>query len=153
MKNSSKLIEVRDSLKFRKINEKYLYETISYLIDENIFFEIAIKISFAEFNPELPKKIQDSFKETTMFAFANYTFESIKLSEDKIIFETGFGTENIGSIVTVPLKAIQNIIVDNINAITINITATSPNLSKENSKNSIKSIFSNPKNSNFFKKK
>jgi hypothetical protein len=53
-----------------------------------------------------------NFAKFTLFSFANYTFESIILTEKYISFEAGFGEENIGSIVKIPYIAIFQIIID-----------------------------------------
>jgi len=47
-----------------------------------------------------------------MFSLMNYTFSSIELTKSHISFEAGFGAENFGAVVTVPLFAIFQVIID-----------------------------------------
>jgi len=75
-------------------------------------FSITANINAIKFDPDLPDEIKDSFSTFTLFSFANYTFESIILTEEYISFEAGFGEENMGSVVTIPYIAIFQIIID-----------------------------------------
>jgi len=79
------------------------------LVDE---FSLTANIDAITFEPNLPEDITNSFSKFTLFSFANYTFESIILTDEYISFEAGFGEENIGSIVKIPYIAIFQIIVD-----------------------------------------
>lgn len=47
-----------------------------------------------------------------MFMLANYSFESLKLYDDYLEFEAGFGKENFGSVVNIPYLAIFQIVLD-----------------------------------------
>jgi hypothetical protein len=58
-----------------------------------------------------------------MFSLVNYTFSTVNLTENHISFEAGFGEENFGSKVTIPLFAIFQIII-NESILFINPTAT-----------------------------
>lgn len=75
-------------------------------------FSITANINAIKFDPDLPDEIKDSFSTFTLFSFANYTFESIILTEEYISFEAGFGEENMGSVVAIPYIAIFQIIID-----------------------------------------
>ena len=93
----------------------------------------------------------------TLFFLAGYTFETASIVENNLVFEAGFGEDNFGSVVTVPLLSIMQVIVDE-TPLLINLA----NYKKEKKKvkeidnggveSSMASFLSNPENSKFFKK-
>jgi hypothetical protein len=96
---------------------------IEFLIDKDQEFSITANIKGVGFDPQIPEVISDNFPPFTLFALANYTYETIELTEDYIQFEAGFGAENFGSLVTIPLYCIFQIIVDE-SILLLNPTAT-----------------------------
>jgi hypothetical protein len=92
----------------------------------------------------------------TLFFLAGYTFESARLEEETLIFEAGFGEENVGSFVQVPLLSIMQIIVDE-TPIFVNLASPSEVASNKSTKrengveNSMASFLSNPENQKFIK--
>jgi hypothetical protein len=87
-------------------------ETIELLLDKGIFFSILVNINEVEFNPELPEYIKKSFKPITLFTLAGFTYETIEIDDEFLEFEAGFGSENIGSLVKVPLHSIIQILIE-----------------------------------------
>ena len=71
----------------------------------------------------MPETIAKSFQQFTMFSLMNYTFQSIQLTQTHISFEAGFGAENFGAVVNIPLFAIFQIIIDE-SILYLNPTAT-----------------------------
>ena len=138
---------------FVNLMKAHSKEIIELLFDKGIFFSILVNISEVKFNPELPEYIKKSFKPITLFAIAGYTYETIEIDDEFLEFEAGFGSENIGSIVTVPLHSIIQILIED-TPIYINL---SRKINKQKQKSKIersKSIFlSNPENRKFLKKK
>lgn len=143
---------------FGKLMNKHIQELLIYLFEEQQNFGILCKIEHLSFDPELPKHITDEFRPMTLFFLAGYTFDSARIEEDCLVFEAGFGNENIGSFVTVPLLSIIQIIIDE-TPIFVNL-ATIPEriLNKQPGveagiKNSMAAFLSNPENDKFLKKK
>lgn len=95
----------------------------------------------------------------TLFFLAGYTFESARIENDCLVFEAGFGAENFGSIVTVPLLSIVQIIVDE-QPVLINLAkyekkeekVPEKELDDKGVENSMNIFLSNPENSKFIKK-
>ena len=71
-----------------------------------------------------------------MFTLANYTYTTIELTHDSISFEAGFGAENFGSFVTIPLNGIFQIVLDQ-SILYLNPTATVERLFDEYNKDTI----------------
>jgi hypothetical protein len=150
------LIEDRD---FARLMKKHMQEVMSILFAKEQNFGILCKIEEVTFNPELPDDMNAEFRPLTLFFLAGYTFETAQIEDDMLIFEAGFGAENFGSVVTVPLLSILQIIVDE-TPIYINIAIDkadeklkSSEVDENGVKNSMASFLSNPENSKFLKKK
>ena len=77
------------------------------------------------FNPALPQHISSAFGDILLFSLANYTLQSAKIVGENLKFEAGFGEENFGSIVTVPIEYIIQI-TKNEAPLFVNIAATIP---------------------------
>lgn len=142
---------------FAKAMQKNIQNLIVYLFERGEHFGILCKIEQITFDPQLPKEIADEFRSMTLFFLAGYTFDTAAIVGDNLVFEAGFGVGNFGSIVTVPLLSIVQIIVDE-TPLLINLA----NYKKEKKsakkvdnggvENSMASFLSNPENSKFFKK-
>lgn len=144
---------------FGRIMSSHIQELLIYLFEQQQNFGILCKIEYLSFDPELPKHISDEFRPMTLFFLAGYTFESARIDDEMLIFEAGFGNENIGSFVTVPLLSIMQIIIDE-TPIFVNL-ATPENAKEinhqpgngEGIKNSMAAFLSNPENDKFIRKK
>lgn len=97
---------------FKNLTQNQIFEQIEYLINKEEQFSVTANIKGVMFEPQVPESIASHFSQFTLFALMNYTYETLELSEDSISFEAGFGPENFGSLVTIPLGAIFQIIVD-----------------------------------------
>jgi len=115
--------DIIEDRNFKSIVENHVYEVIDFMIDKDQEFSITANISSASFNPPIPESIADGFPQYTLFTLANYTYESIQLTQDDISFEAGFGSENFGSVVTIPLSGIFQIVLDE-SILYLNPTAT-----------------------------
>lgn len=151
------LFDIVKNEKFCDLMRSHIQQLLIYLFEEEQNFGILCKIEQLSFDPELPKHISDEFRPMTLFFLAGYTFESARIDNDALIFEAGFGNENIGSFVTVPLLSIMQIIIDE-TPIFVNLaspTALKQNNEKNNDgiKNSMAAFLSNPENDRFIKKK
>ena len=144
---------------FTKLMKKHIEDLIILFFEKEQNFGILCKIEDISFNPELPEEINSEFRPLTLFFLAGYTFETARIEEDTLIFEAGFGSENIGSVVSVPLLSILQIIVDE-TPVLINLAIATQEEEKvtqesqidENGvKNSMASFLNNPENSKFIK--
>ena len=134
---------------FVSLMELHIKDIIELLLKDGQYFSILTHISDVHFEPKLPEKISETFKPITLFYIAEYTFESSSVDDEFFYFETGFGEENIGSFITIPLSSIIQIIVND-SVIFINLSTKEK---KEKSINKSTNIFlSNPENKKLLKK-
>jgi len=117
------IFNIVEDLNYREMLEGQIFEVIEYLINKNEEFSITANIKGVSFNPEMPESISKNFSHFTLFTLSNYTYESIVLTEKNISFEAGFGSENFGSVVTIPLYAIFQIVIEE-SILFLNPTAT-----------------------------
>jgi len=144
------------NLEFKNIMQEHIYRVIEFLLGENQEFGVACEIEYVNFNPPLPTSIQKTLPNITLFMLANYTLESALVEGDILRFEAGFGTENIGAIVTIPLLAIKQIFVGEY-PILINIAETirEEELEEESSgdMDSMSILLNNPENAKLLRKR
>jgi len=134
---------IRDIESFRSLKEKHAKEILNFLLNEKESFDILCVLEDITFNPTLPEHISNNFSEIILFSLANYTLESAYVEGDNLIFEAGFGEENFGSVVSVPIYTILQITKEEI-PLFINFTAQIPKPKKP--KNPFKL---NPRNKKF----
>lgn len=151
------LFDIIKSASFARLMEAHVHDMLTYLFENEQNFGILCKIEHLTFDPSLPKHISDEFRPMTLFFLAGYTFESARIENHSLIFEAGFGQENVGSFVTVPLLAIVQIIIDDTPAfINLALPQEVPNIQKQEStqgvQNSMNAFLSNPENQKFLKK-
>ncbi|HIP13285.1 MAG TPA: hypothetical protein EYG97_03030 [Arcobacter sp.] len=112
-----------NSQKYKDFTSTQVKDLLNYLVNEKIEFSLTANTKGVDFNPEIPDSISGSFSQFTLFTLANYTFESIVIEDDIISFEAGFGSENFGSVCSVPFYAVFQISIDN-SILFINPSAT-----------------------------
>ena len=133
--------------KFALENERHIKNTIEILLEKNVHFSLLAKVKNIDFEPELPDEIMDSFNSVALFVLAGYTFESCGVDSWGVSFEAGFGHENYGSLVGIPVSSILQVLVDD-TPILINFTANSNDELNESKsiKRSMEALLSNPEN-------
>ncbi len=136
---------------YRALIEDHIEKTIGYLFNKNQEFSLACEIKYVDFNPELPSGIKETFKDTVLFILSGYTYETAKLETEYFSFEAGFGSENFGSTVTVPLLAIKQIIVAD-HPIVFNLSQPIEK-EKATKESSMEALLNNPENKKLLKKK
>jgi len=150
------ITNVIEDIKYRNLMEEQIRDIIDYLIVHNEEFSVTANIKGLTFNPPIPQPIFDNFSKFTMFSLQNYTYSTLEVGEDSLSFEAGFGEENFGSIVSVPLLSIMQIIVDE-TPLFVNLAVykeeevVTKELDGKGVKNSMASFLSNPENSKFLK--
>jgi hypothetical protein len=153
------LYDIIKSPSFAQLMESHVRDMLIYLFDNDHNFGVLCNIDAVHFDPILPSYISDEFRGITLFFLAGYSFESARIDEDKLMFEAGFGQENIGSLVSVPLVSIVQIVVDDtpvmINLALPTIKTETQNVTKVNDEgvqNSMSALLSNPENQKFMKR-
>jgi len=136
---------------YRELMQEHIYRTIAYLFSKDQEFALACEVKHVTFDPELPLSIKENFNDTVLFVLTGYTYESAKLEEEHFTFEAGFGEENFGSTVTIPLLAIKQVIVGE-HPIVLNLAHPSPPKSFS-PKSSMEALLNNPENQKLLKKK
>lgn len=133
---------------YKILVEKQIKETILFLLDKNQEFSITANIEPITFNPELPAVIRNQMHKFSLFTLSNYTYTTIQVDDEFLSFEAGFGNENFGSVVKVPLYAIFQIII-NESILYLNSIATVDKFNKNLKKNSMDVFKNNPNNKKF----
>jgi hypothetical protein len=141
---------------YMNLMRKHIQELILFLFEQEQNFGILCRVEHLAFEPPLPENIRNDFRPMTLFFLAGYTFESARLDNNTLVFEAGFGEENIGSFVQVPLLSIMQVIVDEtpifVNLASPKETVSNQPVKKENGiENSMASFLSNPENQKFIK--
>ncbi|MDQ1325987.1 MAG: hypothetical protein QG564_1111 [Campylobacterota bacterium] len=141
---------------YRNLISEHLRNTINYLFSEDREFALACETKYITFAPALPTEIKKTFRETVLFIISGYTYESARLEGDFFSFEAGFGSENFGSKVHIPLLAIKQVFVGDV-PIVINLAepaAKEETDSKSTSAgSSMEALLKNPENQKLLKKK
>ena len=108
MQDTINLEDFFQSKEYKELAKKNIYATLELLLKKGIEFSIISYTKVIDFNPPIPKEIIE-FDEIAMFIIAGYSYESSSLDKNSFSFEAGFGTENYGSVLTMPLEAIVQI--------------------------------------------
>ena len=137
---------------FRKIEEEHLYRMIAYLLEQGVEFAIAAEVEHMSFDPELPAEIRSRFAPISLFVLTGYTYETARLEESSLQFEAGFGEEDFGSQVFVPLLAIKQLIIGEY-PIAINVAEPRPRQETPDASHSMEALLNNPENLKLLKKR
>jgi len=146
-------IKKLESLAYKELMKEHIYATVEYLFEKDQEFGVACETVNVSFEPNLPTELRASLPEVTLFMLANYSFETANIDTDYISFEAGFGAENFGALVHIPLLAIKQIFVDEY-PILINIADLNENIEEEKEPiDSMAALLNNPENAKLLKKK
>jgi hypothetical protein len=142
------------TVEYQNLMKEHIEKSIVYLFNQNKEFAVACDVSHVNFSPQLPSDIKETFNDIVLFILSSYTYETAKLEDEYLYFDAGFGPDNFGSTVSVPLLAIKQIFVDD-NPILINL---SEHINKEKNaelhkENSMNALLNNPENKKLLKKK
>ena len=142
--------KVIENEEYKELMKKHIKETINYLLSNDLEFAVTVNINCAKFNPNLPDSIHSKLSKFSLFILSNYTYTTIQIDENNLSFEAGFGSENFGSTVTIPLESVFQIVIDD-SILLINPVATVEKFNeKKASLDKSMNIFkSNPKNKKF----
>jgi len=146
---------------FANIMKKTITDMIVLFFEKEHNFGILCQVEDVSFDPPLPQEITEAFRPVTLFFLAGYTFETARIENDMLVFEAGFGQENFGSVVYVPLLSILQIIIDE-TPVLINVASyqpeqekeeetPAPSIDEEGVKKSMELFLNNPENAKFLK--
>jgi len=144
-------INLLQTPEYKALIKKHIEETIVYFFKQDQEFAIACDMQHVSFSPALPQSITETFKETVLFLVMNYSFESAKIEDNYFSFEAGFGSENFGATVTMPLLAIKQVFLGD-HPVVFNLAH--PEIPKKKIvKNSMETLLNNPENKKLLKKR
>ncbi len=141
--------EIFQSKAYKELIKKNNYNTIEFLLKENLEFMVLCYTKPIYFNPPVPEDII-LFDEIAMFIISGYTFETASIDKDYFYFEAGFGSENYGSVLTVPLEAVGQIVYSED---ILTISHYEPKNQNEKELNSMEILLQNPENLKLLKRK
>jgi len=146
-------LENLETFTYKNLMQNHILATIEYLFDANQEFGVACEISVVNFSPELPSDLQESLPEITLFMLANYSFETASVDQHYLSFEAGFGPDNFGALVQIPLLAIKQLFVEEY-PILLNVTTSNrPTEEEKEEVDSMSALLNNPENAKLLKKK
>lgn len=140
--------DIIENEEYKLLVEKQIKENILFLLKKNQEFSITANIQPITFNPELPNVIKEQMHKFSLFILSNYTYTTVQIDDENLSFEAGFGSENFGSVVKIPLHAIFQIIVDE-SILYLNSVATVDKFNTNLKKNSFDVFKKNPNNKKF----
>lgn len=141
--------DVIENTKYKDLMKKHVKEVALYLVNNDLEFGITVNVTGATFNPKLPQTIESKLAKFSLFILSNYTFSTIEVDDNSISFEAGFGSENFGSTVSIPLESVFQIVIDD-SILLINPIATVEKFNTKFSENRSMNIFkNNPNNKKF----
>ena len=140
--------DIIENNEYKSLVEKQIKENVLFLLEKKEEFSITANILPISFTPELPKVIKDQMHKFSLFTLSNYTYSTVQIDDNYISFEAGFGNENFGSVVKIPLYAIFQIIIDE-SILYINSVATVEKFNSDLKKNSFNIFKNNPNNKKF----
>ena len=135
---------------YKDLVEKQIKENILFLLEKNQEFSITANIEPITFTPELPAVIKSHMNKFSLFILSNYTYTTIQIDDEYMSFEAGFGNENFGSVVKIPLYANYQIIVDE-SILYLNSVATVEKFNQIKKRSSFDVFKNNPNNKKFDK--
>ncbi|WP_457592119.1 hypothetical protein [Hydrogenimonas sp.] len=148
------IVDLIKSPEFQDMMERDIREMILFLLERDIPFGLLCNIEYVAFDPPLPPELSSQLQSVTLFAIAGYTFESFEIEEHHLSFEAGFGPQNFGSLVSMPILTVMQIVVED-TPLLVNMAIPSRQRSAESEepgvKSSLEALLSNPENRRFLK--
>lgn len=137
--------KIIESTNYKELVCLQIKDTINFLLEQNQEFAITANIDAIRFDPELPSATHAQLVKFPLFILSNYTYTTIKLDEDYLYFEAGFGSENFGSTVKIPFYSIFQIVIDE-SILFINSLATVDKFNEPSKDKSFNIFKKNPNN-------
>ncbi len=149
------IVKLVNSPEFQSMMQSHLREIMALLLERDTPFGLLCNIEYVSFDPPLPPELSEQLQSVTLFMIAGYTFDSFEITEHEIFFEAGFGPQNFGSVVSMPILAVLQVIVDE-TPLLINMALPADTdeerMEEPGVKSSMEALLSNPENRKFIKK-
>lgn len=142
--------DIIENTEYKDLVSQQVKQTIEFLIAQDQEFAITANIDAISFDPKLPANTHEQLSKFSLFVLSNYTYTTIKLDENYIWFEAGFGSENFGSTVKIPFHAIFQIVVQE-SILFVNSVATVDKFNKNLKDKSLNVFKNNPNNKKLMK--
>lgn len=139
-----------ENSEYKNLVSAQVKDTIQFLLNQNQEFAVTANLDAIKFDPKLPENIYNQLSKFSLFILSNYTFSSIKIDDDFLYFEAGFGSDNFGSNVKIPFYAIFQIVLGE-SILFVNSVATVDKFNEDNEKKSFNVFKSNPNNKKLMK--
>ena len=107
------MIELLENKEYQDLTIKHSKELLRFMQNNHDNFNITANILGIKFQPELPESIFQKFGQFVLFTLSNYTLSSLKIEDNFITFEAGFGAENFGATCKIAIESIFQISVEN----------------------------------------
>lgn len=133
---------------YKTLVSSQIKDTIQFLLDKNLEFAITVNVEGTSFEPKLPEATHNQLAKFSLFVLANYTYSTIELTDSYVSFEAGFGSENFGSVVKVPLHSVFQIVVEE-SILFVNSVATVDKFNESSKEKSLNIFKNNPNNKKF----
>jgi hypothetical protein len=150
------LIDMIKHAEFQEMMEAHIKDMLAYFLENEQSFGLLCNLEYVAFDPPLPEEIARNLNEVTLFMIAGYTFESFEFDEHTLFFEAGFGPQNFGSVVSMPILAVLQLLVEE-TPVLINMARPMADYREKREASGIQSsmetFLSNPENRKFLKKK
>jgi len=144
-------LENLENNEFKTLMQDHILTLIEYMFNANQEFGVACEIKDISFEPNLPEELHSSLPEITLFMLANYSFDSATIDSTQLVFEAGFGPDNLGAMVTIPLLAIKQLFVGEY-PVMMNIASIQDESEPIEEIDSMSALLNNPENAKLFKK-
>ncbi|MBN2767726.1 MAG: hypothetical protein JXQ68_01365 [Campylobacterales bacterium] len=141
-----------ESPEYKVMLKRNIYDMLKLLFEQQEEFGVVCDTKNISFEPMLPDDIYREFDEKIYFLLSNYSYESGEINEKSLNFEAGFGPQNFGSSVSIPLLAINQIIYNG-DPVVINFATYNEQTDVSSREKSMQALLNNPKNQNLLKKK
>ena len=142
--------DIIENSEYKDLVSLQIKDTIKFLLAQNQEFAITANVEALTFDPLLPEATLKQLAKFSLFILSNYTYSTVRLDENNLYFEAGFGSENFGSTVKVPLHSIFQIVIEE-SILFVNSVATVDKFNKAVKEKSLNVFKNNPKNKNLIK--
>ncbi len=142
--------EIYQNSSYKELAIKNCYNTVEYLLKENLDFAIVTYTNVIDYNPEIPSDVAE-FEESAIFLIAGYSKQSATVTDGYLSFEAAFGESNFGSVLSIPLEAIMQVALDD-DLLLVNYYE--PKVKEVSNQDiSLQSLLNNPENQKLIKKR
>ena len=148
------LIDLVKEREFQEMMEAHIKDMLIYFLETEQPFGLLCNLEHVTFDPPLPSDLAAMLQDVTLFMIAGFTFESFEVEEHTLFFEAGFGPENFGSVVSMPILSVFQLLVEE-TPLLVNMARPPAKREEEREsgvKSSLETFLSNPENRKFFKK-